>query len=165
MPVTVFSEHQRFALWVYVIAIAVACIGVGAIFIVEDTAGAKAVPPATVLCIAAMLLFLFDVLWLRVSVDRIGLFVCLGRPVPIVWKRIPLEAIHEVRVVTYHPILDAGGWGMRFGKFEGRFAIYWNARGDRGVLIDTDKRRYVIGSQEPEWLCAAIGQAMGNGRR
>ena len=158
---TVFSESQRFALWVYVLAIAVTCIGLGAIFLAENTAGAKTVPPAIALGIAAMLLFLWDVLWLRTSVDGSGLFVCLGRPVPIMWKRIPLEAIHEVRVVTYRPILDAGGWGMRFGRFEGRFTIFWNARGDRGVLIDTDARRFVIGSQSPEELLTAIKRVRG----
>lgn len=158
---TVFSEHQRFALWVYVLATAVTSIGLGAMFVAEHTAGAKAVPPAIALCITALLLFLFDALWLRTSVDGSGLFVCLGCPLPIMWRRIPIEAIHEVRVVTYHPILDAGGWGVRFGRYEGRFTIFWNARGNRGVIIDTDTRRFVIGSQDPESLRAAIERARG----
>lgn len=113
------------------------------------------------MCTVALYLFVFDILALRTKVDSDAVQVRLGWPIPIFWKRIGIDTIREARVVTYRPLVDAGGWGMRFGRFEGVFTIYWNARGNRGVLIVTDKRRYIIGSQEPEALHAAIELARG----
>lgn len=114
-----------------------------------------------VVCTVALYLFVFDILALRTKVDNDAVHVRLGWPIPIFWKRIGIDSIREARVVTYRPLIDAGGWGMRFGRFDGVFTIYWNARGNRGVLIVTDKRRYIIGSQEPEALHAAIELARG----
>lgn len=124
------------------------------------TFGGEEVPSAIiVVSMVALVLFLLDILALRTTVDSDGLRVRFGRPIPIFWKRIGIESIREARVVTYRPLVDANGWGLRFGRFDGVFTIYWNARGNRGVLIETDKRRYVIGSQDPEALHAAIERA------
>ena len=149
-----YQEHQRFALWVYALTIGIVCIGLGALLFAPHAGGS--VPPVVVTIAAGLFVFLFDVLALRTTVDRDGIYVRLGWPIPIFWKRFRIEDIRETRVITYRPILDASGWGLRFGRFENKFTIYWNARGNRGVLIDTDKRRYVIGSQNPDDLHAAI---------
>lgn len=152
----VYEERQRFAAWVYVLVIAIVCTSTGAMIMAARSEGANAAPMEIVAFTLILFLFLFNVLALRTSVDSEAIRVQLGRPIPIFWKWIGIETIREARVVTYRPLLEAGGWGLRFGRFDGVFTIYWNARGNRGVLIDTEKRRYVIGSQDPEALCAAI---------
>ena len=155
-----YHERQRFAVWVYLIAAGAALGSLGALALAQ-VHGDKAAPPAVVVFSVAMLLFLFDVLFLRTTVDAAGVYVRLGWPVPIFWKQIDARRIRSARVVTYRPLIDAGGWGLRFGRFEGRFTVFWNARGNRGVLIDTDTRRYIVGSQGPERLCEAVRSARG----
>ena len=155
-----YQEHQRFALWVYALSIGIVCVGLGAMLLVPDEGRGEPVPQVVVTITAGLFIFLFDVLSLRTTVNCEEIYVRLGWPIPILWKRFRMDDIRDVRVVTYRPILEAGGWGMRFGRFEGKFAIYWNARGNRGVLIETDKRRYVIGSQNPNDLHAAIERSV-----
>lgn len=153
--VQVFVEHQRFALWVYALVIGIMCTSVGAI-VYAPAQNEKPIPHELAPVYGALFLFLWDLLSLRTVVDQSGIHVRLGWPLPIFWKRIPFESIRAARVVMYRPLRDAGGWGLRFGRYEGQFAIYWNARGNRGVLIETDKRRYIVGSQKPEELFHVI---------
>lgn len=96
-----------------------------------------------------------NLLVLRTRLAAGELYVALGW-VPLFWTRIPVSELSEGRVVEYRPLRDAGGWGMRFGRFEGRACRYWNARGNRGVFIAGPNRRVIIGSQQPELLYRAL---------
>lgn len=90
---------------------------------------------------------------LRVRVDAEGLHV---RFFPFVKKDIPLEEIARWEARTYRPILEYGGWGIRCG-WKG---MAYNVSGNRGVQLEfTNGKRLLIGSQRPEELAAAIGQA------
>lgn len=66
---------------------------------------------------------------------------------------IRFEDIASVQAVTYNPLLEYGGWGIRgFGK-----KIAYNAQGNRGVLVTLKSGGTVLlGSQQPEDLEAAI---------
>lgn len=88
-------------------------------------------------------------------------FGCLG------WikKKIPLSDIKEAEVVTYRPIRQFGGWGIRCGCFRGERTGCYSAKGDKGVLISLSgdvrvclfkTRKLIIGSQTPEKLVSAI---------
>lgn len=151
-----YQERQNFAAWVYLLVIAIVCISTGVMITAVRSESANAVSPEIVATSVILLLFLFNILALRTTVDGYAVRARLGRLIPFFWKRIEIASIQDVRVVTYRPLRDAGGWGMRFGRFEGVYTNYWNARGNRGVLIETEKRRYIIGSQDPEALHAAI---------
>jgi hypothetical protein len=88
------------------------------------------------------------------EVRSAGLYVRL-RPLP--FKKIELEGVSRHAVVTYSPMREYGGWGIRI-RPKGRA---YNARGNRGVRIDYANGRHIlIGSQEPEKLNAAIGSLM-----
>ena len=77
------------------------------------------------------------------------------------WRRIPLDAIDAVLAVQYRPLRDAGGWGYRWGKYDGRRCWFYTMRGNRGVLIRTrDNRQHILGSQNPEALARAIQEAL-----
>ena len=56
--------------------------------------------------------------------------------------------------MTYSPLVEYGGWGIRgWGK-----NVALNARGNRGVrLMLMDGRRVLVGSQRAEELAAALG--------
>ena len=68
-------------------------------------------------------------------------------------KHIPIRDVQRVEAVTYRPIREYGGWGMRMG------ASGWayNASGNRGVRLQfAGGRDFLIGSQRAEELAQAI---------
>ncbi len=74
--------------------------------------------------------------------------------IPTYRRFVALGTIQKIEVVSYRPLLDYGGWGIRSGR-DGERVL--NARGNRGVRLDlTDGTRLLIGSQSPEALAIAI---------
>ena len=50
-------------------------------------------------------------------------------------QRIRRSEIVSARPVTYRPIRQFGGWGLRCGTFEGVRTSVYSVRGDRGLLL------------------------------
>lgn len=72
-----------------------------------------------------------------------------------------LSEIAEAEVRTYRPIMEYGGWGVRFGR-RGRA---FNVSGNRGVeLTLTNGKRVMIGSPQPEELYQALVGRIGTAR-
>lgn len=70
------------------------------------------------------------------------------------------QEIESFEARTYRPILDYGGWGIRFGS-GGRA---YNVSGNRGLqinLVGGPSRHILIGSQRPEELAMAAESAAG----
>jgi hypothetical protein len=83
-----------------------------------------------------------DVLWIR--------FVLLSSERAIPWRE-----IRRVEAITYRPIKDFGGWGVRWAAR----GIVYNARGKRGVRMElASGERVLVGSQRAEDLARAIGE-------
>lgn len=155
-----YEEKQFFAPWVYWL-VSVLMIGAMVSISIAFNRGnpssfARWFFPVYLAC---LYVFVLNILCLKIEISEDLLRLRLGYFVPIARKSIPLKDILESRVVVYRPIRDAGGWGIRFGRFEGHFCRFWNARGNRGVFLRTDKHRYVIGSQCPEAMHAALNTA------
>jgi len=75
---------------------------------------------------------------------------------------IPVNEIASAEPVTYHPLRDYGGWGIRFS---GKGRAY-SMRGNTGVQLTlTDGRRILIGSGQPAELAAAIRTARDSAAR
>ncbi len=91
---------------------------------------------------------------MRTLVTREGVTVTFGLPGWIRF-RIPAGEIRSAEAVTYRPLAEFGGWGIRFGLGGTRA---YTARGNRGVRIEADGRKYLIGSQRPEELAAALAR-------
>lgn len=69
------------------------------------------------------------------------------------FKSFKAEELSEYHARTYRPILEYGGWGIRYG-WRGRA---YNVSGNRGVqLVFRNGRRVLIGSSKPSELEAAI---------
>ena len=67
--------------------------------------------------------------------------------------RIPLDQVRRAAALTYSPLFDYGGWGIRCG----RKGMAYNVSGNRGVLLDlADGRSVLVGSQRAEELARAI---------
>ena len=99
---------------------------------------------------------------MRTTVTREGVTVTFGLPG---WIRFHIAAdeIRGVEAVTYRPLAEFGGWGIRFGAGGTRA---YTARGNRGVRIRTDRRAFLIGSQRPDELADALCQvgSLGGGK-
>lgn len=93
---------------------------------------------------------------LTIKVQGAGLYI---RYWPVIRRFIPWDRITSYKAVTYSPLMDYGGWGIRgFGK-----KMAYNVSGNRGVLLHlSDSRSLLIGSQSPERLEQAICMASGN---
>ena len=74
-----------------------------------------------------------------------------------VWRarRIALSDIRAAKVVSFQPIRDFGGYGIRWTR-KGKAYI---AAGTRGVRLElNDSRVVIIGSAHPEELLQALGR-------
>jgi hypothetical protein len=163
-----FREEQHFAPWVYWIAAAVALAALIAPLVAAHMAKDPSACIPVILMeffVAVLMLFPLNILFMTTEVVGREVVVSFGRWFPIYRRHIPLHDIQETRTVYYRPIWDAGGWGIRWGRFEGKRCAFLNARGDRGVFLALgSEKRLIIGSQEPERLADAIRRAAGMSR-
>lgn len=92
---------------------------------------------------------------LRLIVDVFPEVVVI-RYVMLTTRRIPTADIDSFRALTYRPLRDYGGWGVRgLGR-----RVAYNVKGNQGVeLTLRDGRIVLIGSQEPQALALALTAA------
>lgn len=155
-----YEERQEFPLWLWVV---VACVflGITAYLIYVYVAVSDAFEDYVVLTwcgILLMDLLMANLFYMVTRVSDRVLTVRFGRYFPMIRSRVPLDKVRNLRVVEYNPLWDAGGWGYRYGRFEGVSTRFLNAQGSRGVFFEAKGHRYVIGSQQPERLLEAIAQ-------
>ncbi len=75
------------------------------------------------------------------------------RPLHRRWRTMAVSDIEEVGATDYRPILDYGGWGIRFGPGGRAYTV----SGHRGVQLHlSGGRRLLVGSQRADALAAAI---------
>jgi hypothetical protein len=77
------------------------------------------------------------------------------------WRsyRISLEAVNSVKTITFHPIADWGGYGIR-STAKGKAFI---AQGNRGVELELKKGGIiVVGSQRPDELAQSLNPHLSN---
>jgi hypothetical protein len=119
---------------------------------------------AGLLFIIILIAFLFGKM--LIAVDDNELTITFGY-IKVIGKRIPLSDIKSAEVVTYRPIRNFGGWGIRCGRFRGQKTACLSLKGNRGVLFILAKSqrfcmvkidKLIVGSQEPERLLEAIGR-------
>ena len=68
-------------------------------------------------------------------------------------RRFAFDDIASCEARTYRPLLEYGGWGIRWGP-SGRA---YNVKGNRGVqLVLSSGKRLLVGSQKAEELATAI---------
>lgn len=103
---------------------------------------------------------------LLIRIDHTSLmaeFGYLGWPI----QRIALANIAHARLVSYRPIRQFGGWGIRAGRLDGEQTSVYTVRGTTGVLLELTQeqrisgfrtKRFLVGSAEPERLIAALGK-------
>lgn len=93
---------------------------------------------------------------LRTRVTEEGIEIRWGF-LEVIKKTILFDSIEEAEAVTYSPIGEFGGWGIRFG---GKKKKAWTIRGNRALLLHLkDGTRFYLGSDKPErmlqWVVSA----------
>lgn len=138
---TKFTETQAFP------AIAYGALGLSAVAVALSGAATGLFWPVLLLGLPC------NLLCQKTTVTETNLIVTFGALLPLYRWRIALQEIASAEAVTYSPLADYGGWGIRgWGK---NTAL--NARGNRGVQVALhDGRRVLIGSQRPEELAEAL---------
>lgn len=162
-----FEEIQysrQWWLWLTIVAIVALTVGICGYGLVEqlvygrpfgnrpmsDTGLLVFAPVILVFDIGLLALFLAANLSTQVRDD--GLYLRYF-PFHLSFHRLPLENMAAVEAVTYSPLRDYGGWGIRYG----RGGKAYNPTGNRGVRISyLNGRHILIGSQRPEELARAI---------
>ncbi len=80
-------------------------------------------------------------------------------PLGLFKKRLPFDDIVSMEPVTYSPIREFGGWGIRF-RGGGKSA--WSTRGNRALVIGLKGGKKVyLGSERPEHLQSRIFAVVG----
>ena len=154
-----FREQQRFTqVWLWVLLAVVVGVGWWAFvqqIILGKPFGNNPGPDWVVWLVWALIAvgvpLLFWALRLTVVVDRKGVH---ARYRPFVNRRIPFKDIESCEAVTYRPIRDYGGWGIRWRPKRGWI---YNVSGNRGVRLKfKNGKQLMIGSQRADELAQAI---------
>lgn len=155
---TSYRETQPPAPWVYVTVGAAVVVPAVALLVSYDRGG-----PAGLLPAGALVAFAAAILWLvtplTIRVDGEGVSAALGRP-GLFRTRIAWDDVVRAEAVTYRPLRQFGGWGLRFGWRGTERA--WTMRGDRAVVLHLDGgMRVYLGSDRPERLLERMRAASG----
>jgi len=144
-----FREEQRFEwFWTAVWLIPVVIIGYG---LHRQAISAFLLWPALVVTAVVAVWMNQSRLITEVRTDGLWIRFVLLWPA----RTIPWNEIRTVEALTYRPIKDFGGWGVRWAAR----GIVYNARGKRGVrMVLASGERVLVGSQHTDDLARAIGE-------
>ncbi len=152
-----FEEEQRFRqFWVWAIVLATSMTSLVILYgkwaageLVEEPVGS-----AVTALIGAGGPALFYVMKFVTRLDANHLSLLFS---PFRHREIPLDDIDRWEARSYNPILEYGGWGLRWRPGKGKA---YNVSGSRGVQLHlVDGEELLVGSQKPEELTEAITRA------
>jgi hypothetical protein len=158
-----FTEVQRFRQWwLWLLIVIVAVVGWYGFYIQIVMQRPFGTNPGPDWLVWIVFLFfglgfplMFFVIKLVTVLDHNHLQVALR---PFHSRTIPLAEIKSAAVREYRPIMEYGGWGIRWSSTHGKA---YNVSGRRGVqLVLTDGRQVLIGSQRANELAKAINGAI-----
>tara|TARA_B100001123_G_scaffold106918_1_gene124402 strand:+ start:20436 stop:20879 length:444 start_codon:yes stop_codon:yes gene_type:complete len=105
-----------------------------------------------IIAISAAPIFLIYLAKLDTHVRDEGLFIKF-RPFHRRWVMLPFHDIAAATEITYKPLKDYGGWGIRYGPM----GKAYNVSGNKGVLLEFEEGPSIlIGSNNSEVLCSLI---------
>jgi hypothetical protein len=150
-----FRETQRFT-WPLLLVLIPALGGFAAVYGLHFSGRTRM--PATLLVAlplfwTALIAFL-AAMRLDTTVERDAL---VARFFPLRTRRVPFAEIVRAEAVTYRPIREYGGWGIRWA---GPRKWAYNVSGRRGVLLTLrDGGTFLVGSRRAEELAGALARA------
>ncbi|MHC4762948.1 MAG: DUF6141 family protein [Planctomycetota bacterium] len=162
----VYREEQRFSLWLrWLVAALVASavpFGIFSLTKIYSGQGSPDIPQVLTVIIAGIFVpiavaVLFLLLKLETEVRSDGLYVRFF-PFHVNFKSFTKDDLSEYYARKYRPLLEYGGWGIRWSLRKGKA---YNVSGNKGVqLVFKSGKRLLIGSQRAEELEEAIRSIM-----
>jgi hypothetical protein len=152
-----FDEHQEFRQWWLVLLLAVVVVASWAPLVAELIFGDDTLEdPLWVLVLVGVVGLVLPgwVLWVRLETTVDAEAVHIRYRGLFVRRRIVFSDIERFEAVTYRPIAEYGGWGIRR---RGKGKMAYSTSGNQGVrLYLADGKEVLIGSQMAEELVAAM---------
>lgn len=103
-------------------------------------------------CILSALIILILAIFLKLDTNIVNGNINVKLP-PILNKNIGRDEISRIEKINYRPLIDFGGWGIRFGKG----GIIYNMRGNQAVKLSLKSGKIIyIGTQNPDQLINSI---------
>lgn len=149
----IFQEKQRFTQW-WLWAIIVISLLFGAFSVYNQFIEGEISKTIFLLytLFEASILLLFFTLRLETTITTEEIQILYF---PFHWKKrkYPFSTIKKMEVITYSPIGDYGGWGVRLSSNGKAF----NVKGDKGLKLYFEHQKpLLIGTQKPEELESII---------
>jgi hypothetical protein len=155
------QHFRQWWIWTGVLSVAVFMwVGFVTQIIIGHRYGSKPAPDVILIVFTALFGVGFPVFFfmLRLVTEVYADHLRVGLA-PFRRRAIRLRDIASAEAVTYHPLADYGGWGVRWAGSRG---MAYNVSGNRGVqLVLADGRRILVGSQRAEELAMALRLAAG----
>jgi hypothetical protein len=103
-----------------------------------------------------LVFFIFRMMKLETVIDEEGV-KCRFKPFQKKFKTFLASDIARYEVKKYNPIMEYGGWGIRYG----RKGTAYNVRGNKGLYLELkNKKNFLIGTQNPDSLRHAMEKLM-----
>tara|TARA_B100001123_G_scaffold424049_1_gene535046 strand:- start:1951 stop:2439 length:489 start_codon:yes stop_codon:yes gene_type:complete len=155
----IYSEKQRFRQWwMWIILIGTPISGCW--LIIRDIILGSPSGDPWILIISGLLGVGFSWFMYYIGLDTIvtNVGVCIRfRPFHRKWVVFSFDEIEKAEAVTYRPIREYGGWGIRYG-WKGKA---YNVSGNKGVLLTPKEgKTTMIGSQNHETLGSIINERL-----
>ena len=159
-----YREVQHFRqVWLWVLLLGISSVSIYSVvqqLILDKPFGNNPAPDIFVLIIGLIFGLGFPIFFYKITltteVTSDGLYFRFF-PLHLSFQKISLEDLKAYEAITYRPLKEYGGWGIRYGA-KGKA---YNISGNRGVQLELSSgKRILIGSQKPEELVGAIGSAV-----
>lgn len=158
-----FSEKQSFRqVWLWTLLITIDLVHFFTIFTPYFTQSVNGIARTDIgetVFSAAILIFttvLFYLIRLETIIKPDGIYYRFF-PFQIKLKKILWADVSHIYIRKYNPIMEYGGWGLRYGFL--RSGKAYNVSGNYGLqLIFTDKKRFLIGTQKADEIQSVLFQ-------
>ncbi|MBN3584547.1 hypothetical protein JYB64_19300 [Algoriphagus aestuarii] len=122
------------------------------LFITSDEKQEMGIALVVVILVMALSFFLILSISLETRIDQFGIKYKYS-PFIRTWRIIPKKEIIDIQVISFNPIFDFGGYGIKSNKT----TKLYNVLADEGLLVNTgEKRKILIGTSERKKLEAFL---------
>lgn len=150
----IFTEIQRFRKWWHYLIVGAPLLFMAVIGLVTSVSVTPAEAPQPLLTLILSFLFMalvfvwFMFLKLETVIGEQGIDVTF-HGIPFCKRHIAWSEIKSISVITYSPLSDYGGLGVRYGMAGNGWC--YNVSGTKGIKIFyKDDKSFLIGTQQSE---------------
>jgi hypothetical protein len=156
----VFREVQYFRTVFFIIPVLI-CLAAGFAFFAYQINKCieKGLPFYPLLFPAIIIFLLFILLFIMKLEVEVVAGIARYRFFPMLpfWRQMELSSIETAEAVTYKPIREFGGWGIRYGKCMWAYTV----SGNKGVVIKLKSGKvFLLGSKNPEELQRSLSAVL-----